>query len=94
MAFKIFPYTRAATLNPHHEHTLYNLANTLARNLNRFQEALNTVDRLLNTHPNHVNGLYLRGRILIELNRPEQAQECFNRVLELDPKYPHLQPQD
>ncbi|MFX1300953.1 MAG: tetratricopeptide repeat protein, partial [Promethearchaeota archaeon] len=78
------------TLNPTDERSLFNLANTLARNLKEYEPALEVVDTLLEINPEHINGVYLRGRILVELNRHKEANECFNKVLTLDPDYPYL----
>ncbi|MFX0079739.1 MAG: tetratricopeptide repeat protein, partial [Candidatus Hermodarchaeota archaeon] len=83
-------YRMATTLNPNDERSFFNLANTLARNLEEYEPALEVVDTLLEINPEHTNGLYLRGRILVELNRHKEANECFNKVLTLEPDYPYL----
>jgi predicted Zn-dependent protease len=44
----------------------------------------------LEINPENTNGLYLRGQILIELNQKKEANECFEKVLTLDPNYPYL----
>ncbi len=50
-------------------------------------EALTKVDEVINITENP--GLWvLKGRILRSMDRPEEAIECFNRALSLDPRYP------
>ena len=56
----------------------------------RINEVVDENGKSLSVVKVHVDGVYLRGRILVELQRNEEAAECFNRVYELDPKYPHL----
>jgi tetratricopeptide (TPR) repeat protein len=51
----------------------------------RPQEALASVDRALETAPGYPEALFIRGAILLELDRPEEAIEAFEAYLAAAP---------
>lgn len=55
--------------------------------LKRYDEALQSLDRLLAAHPNHADGHYMRGRVMIELNRPDDAVACCETAVALNPEF-------
>jgi glycosyltransferase involved in cell wall biosynthesis/tetratricopeptide (TPR) repeat protein len=61
---------------------------TIARNHadgDRLPQAVETIERLLETHPDHVDALLLLSQILVPLNRIKEALSAAERVLQLDP---------
>lgn len=52
--------------------------------LNRFNESLATLDRILADHPNEAGSLYLRGCALAQLARYEEALASFDRTLRVN----------
>lgn len=52
-----------------------------------WQSALRQIDAAAVQAPQLADLPYLRGRVLLELNRYDEAEEAFRRVLELDPLY-------
>lgn len=53
----------------------------LLAGLERFDEALDSLDRVLTMAPTHLQALNQRGEILLRLNRHEQAVLCYDRIL-------------
>lgn len=49
--------------------------------LERFDEALASLDRALELAPGERNVLNLRGNVLLQLNRHEEAMLCYDRIL-------------
>ncbi|MFQ5892433.1 MAG: tetratricopeptide repeat protein, partial [Candidatus Methanofastidiosia archaeon] len=56
------------------------------RNLQRYEEALQALDRALELDPEDVYAWYTRGLTLLNLQKYEEALQVFDRVLELDPE--------
>ena len=75
---------RAIELNPNANASRYTRASVL-RQLDRFPESLEEVDRLLERDPYHENALSLGGYLAINLEEAERARGYYNRYLELDP---------
>src|SRR4051812_13424491 len=46
----------------------------------RYNDALECLDRLLTVDPNNYEGHYLRGRVMVELNRPDDAVASCERA--------------
>lgn len=49
------------------------------------KDAAEDIQKLLSLNPDDEQALLLKGEILAATNEPEQAQECFNQVLSLNP---------
>jgi tetratricopeptide (TPR) repeat protein len=75
---------RSLELNPNANTSRYTRASVL-RQLDRFDESLAEVQRLLERDPYHENGLLLGGFLAINLENEELARGFYNRYLELDP---------
>ena len=54
----------------------------------QFEQALDNVDRAIARFPKESSYLLLRGRILHEMTRVDEAHESFRASAELDPKKP------
>jgi tetratricopeptide (TPR) repeat protein len=75
---------RALELNPNANTSRYTRASVL-RQLDRFDESLAEVQRLLERDPYHENGLLLGGFLAINLENEDLARGFYNVYLELDP---------
>jgi tetratricopeptide (TPR) repeat protein len=75
---------RALELNSNANTSRYTRASIL-RQLDRFEESLAEVQRLLERDPYHENGLLLGGFLAINLDNEDLARGFYNRYLELDP---------
>lgn len=53
--------------------------------MNELREALNALDRLLVKHSRHIKGLYIRGKVLIQLGETEEAIKSLSLATQLDP---------
>ncbi len=53
----------------------------LQTHLERFDEALSSLDRVLAFAPSHQQALNQRGNVLLHLNRHEEAVLCYDRIL-------------
>ncbi|MCB0308343.1 MAG: tetratricopeptide repeat protein [Bdellovibrionales bacterium] len=58
------------------------------RNNDKIADALEKVSSVLNLNPNHLEGLEVKGRILIALSRPYAAKQTFETRLKLAPGDP------
>jgi predicted Zn-dependent protease len=58
----------------------------LLRKAGRLEDALELVDDGLGRHPGYVSALVIKGRILLDAGRGDQARQVLVRVLELDPE--------
>ena len=54
----------------------------------RFEQALEAIDASLAAAPERIESLLLRAKLLLRLERHEQARLALLRVLELDPEHP------
>lgn len=54
---------------------------------NRLADADEVLTRLLGRDPNHVSGLYHKGRFLRKVRRLNEAKETFERILQLQPNH-------
>ena len=75
---------RALELNPNANTSRYTRASTL-RQMDKYEESLAEVQRLLERDPFHENGLLLGGFLAINLDNRELARGFYGRYLELDP---------
>ena len=53
--------------------------------MNELREALSALDRLLVKHSRHIKGLYIRGKVLIQLGETDEAIKSLNLAAQLDP---------
>lgn len=74
----------ALELNPGAISVRYVRASVL-RNLERFEEALEEVTRILDVSPFHENALLLGGYLAVQLDQKERARKYYRDYLELDP---------
>jgi len=51
----------------------------------QYEEAIDCLDRVLETIPSHVNAWINKGYCLAEIKKYEEAIKCFDRALELEP---------
>src|SRR5205085_5036526 len=58
------------------------------KDLARFEEALQAIDKALAVAPKSVSALCNRGSILRSLDRPEEALACFDQALVIEPNSP------
>ncbi len=75
---------RALELNPNANTSRYTRASVL-RQLDRFPESLEEIDRLLLQDPYHENAMLLGGYLAINLEQQDRARSYYGRYLELDP---------
>ncbi len=57
------------------------------RYLNRYEEALLVHDLLISMNKDNLDYLFMKGLVLIECSKEEQAIQCFNEILEKDPTH-------
>lgn len=53
--------------------------------MNELREALSALDRLLIKHSRHIKGLYIRGKVLIQLGETDEAIKSLSLAAQLDP---------
>jgi tetratricopeptide (TPR) repeat protein len=75
-------YRRAIELDPEYLDALYGLAVLYAFELDRLEEALSLLERATTVNPNRARPYMLMGRVLLELDRPEEAAEAYGRAAE------------
>ena len=79
-------YDRALELHKNMPEALLNRSAALLA-LNRHDEALQCLDRLLTADPNNSEGHYMRGRVMVELNRPDDAVASCEKAVALNPAF-------
>lgn len=72
-------------IDPLDFNALYQKSYYLEKN-KQHQEALNCLEKILNEYPRHITSILSKGRNLVELNKFEEAEKCYNLVFEIDPK--------
>lgn len=75
-------YERALELDPDYVDALYGLAVLYAFELDRSADALPLLDRATAAAPERARPFMLKGRVLLELGRPEEAAEAYGRAAE------------
>jgi len=73
--------------DPTNERVAYSMAYALF-NDHRHEECLPIIDKYLEKHPDHLEGLLIKGRSLAFFGELEDAKEIFNKVLEMQPDHP------
>lgn len=74
----------ALEINPTYISALYSKAFTL-REMERYDESLETLDALLDQDPIHQDALKLAGIVATSLGQPDRARDYFDRYMELNP---------
>lgn len=53
--------------------------------LNELRQALENLEQVLKAQPNHIKGLYIRGKILLQMGESEEAVKSLSKAVQLDP---------
>ena len=83
-------YDRWHQLTPQDAAPLGRLANLYNRN-KRFEEGLATVERIEVLMPEDARTKFLKGLVLADLKRPDEAEAALVKALELQPEFPEAQ---
>lgn len=75
-------YRRALELDPDYVDALYGLAVLYTFELDRSADALPLLDRATAVAPERARPFMLKGRVLLELGRPEEAAEAYGTAAE------------
>jgi len=78
-------YESAVEMMPENINFQKNLADFYCLELGRIEEALKIYVDILITHPQDVETLLATGQICVALEKPGDARDFFNRVLEIEP---------
>jgi len=57
----------------------------------KYEEALAVFTEMANGRPDNTYPEMMKGRCLVQLNRPEEAKKCYERCIELSPEHPTAQ---
>jgi tetratricopeptide (TPR) repeat protein len=78
-------YERAATISPENADFQKNLADYYYVEMARAEDALNLYSKVLQARPKDVETLMTAGHILVSLQRFEEADAYYRKVLEIEP---------
>jgi tetratricopeptide (TPR) repeat protein len=78
-------YERAVEMMPENINFKKNLADFYCLELGRIEEALKIYVDILTTHPQDIETLLATGLICVALEKPGDARDFFNKVLEIEP---------
>ena len=81
-------YERAATISPENADFQKNLADYYYVEMARAEDALKLYSKVLQARPNDVETLMTAGHILVSLQRFEEADAYYRKVLEIEPWNP------
>ncbi len=79
-------FTKAGKLRPEHSWLYIGLGVAL-NNKQDYKAAAGYLEKAVALEPNPVNGLFQLGMASFKLGAQERAQQCFERVAELEPKF-------
>lgn len=84
-------FSKAIATSPKFEEANLNLTKTLV-GLGQMSDALAILDEMLGQQPRSARILRFRGEVLDKAERPDEAMECFQLALEMDPSdaYVHI----
>jgi tetratricopeptide (TPR) repeat protein len=78
-------YRQALARDPQHALALNNLASVLARNPQHCDQALAMIDQALQVQPDHPDFLDTKAIILLNMNRPAEAEQIARKAVQLRP---------
>ena len=78
-------YERAVEMMPENINFQKNMADFYCLELGRIEEALKIYVDILTTHPQDIETLLATGQICAALEKPGDARDFFNKVLEIEP---------
>jgi tetratricopeptide (TPR) repeat protein len=55
--------------------------------LERYEEAIASLERVIQIQPDEYQSWYFRGWALLQLQRNDEASACFDKVLQIKPDY-------
>lgn len=79
-----------ARIAPYHLNVFVNLANLIAKNATRLEEADMLYRQAISMRADYTQAYINRGDILIKLNRTKEAQEVYERALFYDSNNPDI----
>jgi len=82
--------TYQARIAPSHLNVFLNLANLIARNKSRLEEADALYRQAISMRSDYTQAYINRGDVLIKLNRTKEAQEVYEKALQLDNSNPDI----
>jgi tetratricopeptide (TPR) repeat protein len=74
-------------LNDPNYTTAWNNKGEALRNLAKYEEAINCLDRAIEIEPNYASAWYNKGLALEGVAKYEEAIRCYDKVIEIDPNY-------
>lgn len=79
-----------ARIAPNHLNVLLNLANLIAKNQTRLEEADMLYRQAISMRSDYTQAYINRGDVLLKLNRTKEAQEVYERALFYDTDNPDI----
>src|ERR1700733_5217470 len=79
-------YQQILLADPMHFEPLYSLA-MIAVQTGQLEEAQLLLNKAMKLNPGFAEGWSARGVVLLQLRRPAQALECFDRALAIKPEF-------
>lgn len=79
-----------ARIAPNHLNVLLNLANLIAKNQSRLEEADMLYRQAISMRSDYTQAYINRGDVLLKLNRTKEAQEVYERALFYDTDNPDI----
>lgn len=79
-----------ARIAPNHLNVFVNLANLIAKNATRLEEADSLYRQAISMRADYTQAYINRGDVLIKLNRTKEAQEVYERALFYDSNNPDI----
>ena len=77
-------YNKALELNPHNNNGyLWDTKGRLEKEMGKYDDALKSFTVVAELHPTYDNGLLAKAEIFLELNRFEEAIECYDDALKI-----------
>jgi tetratricopeptide (TPR) repeat protein len=77
--------TELLKINPNNMIGLFHKSHYLEKN-GLHAEALKYLENILKENPHRIAALLSKGRNLVEMNRFDEAEQCYNLVFEIEPK--------
>ena len=77
-------FSDALQLNPNNINAQINISDALVE-MQKYEEGIQTLMHTLKSNPNEINALLRMGNLYREAGRQEEAEDYFNKVLEIEP---------